>query len=305
MKSILLINGGVLFLTIYADQMFLENFIMNYIILYAVSKFSDKPGKWYRLALSATIGAIYVISSYVFGFYDKQLVGAKLLLAVVMIFTAFDIKNVKDFLKKFLFFLGITFLIGGVSLGLAFLTNLSMIQEGGILYVEEFPVLMLAIGGVVGTIIIKWMCVFLKNKVNTENFLYSIEIKIFDKKILTTVFLDSGHNVYERFTGYPVVIIENRLLEELVPNEILHKVKQSDFDFEDKWKRKLRVIPISTVSNKDEVLIGFRVDECVIHTSSENMYIRNLIVAGCDRKLDNNDKYFALMGNILDSNVTN
>ncbi len=295
-----ILRGGVLFLTVYVDQMFLENFIMNYIILYSTSKFSGVSSRWYRLSVGAFIGAVYVILSYIFGFYDSTLISIKILLAVIMIFASFKIKNIKDFFKALLFFFGITFLIGGASIGIAFLANFSMIEEGGVLYVEEFPVLVIALGCAVSIIIIKWICVFLKKKINLAEFLYDIEIRIFDRKISTTALFDSGHNVKERFTEYPVIIVENCILKELVPGEIIEKISCNDFEFEEKWRRRLRLIPISTVSSQNEVIIGFRADECIIHTGCENKHIGNLVVAGCERTLDREGRYFALMGNIIE-----
>jgi len=286
-------------LTIYIDQMFLENFIMNYIILYSTSKFSGIQSKWYRISIGAIIGAIYVILSYIFNFYNMKFIGPKILLSVIMIFSSFSIKNIKTFFKIFIFFFGITFFVGGASFGLAFLLNASMIKEGGVLYVEEFPVMMIVFGVVASIIIIKWSCVFLKKKINLKELIYNIEISIFDKKLSTTVFLDSGHNVKERFTNYPVIILEKNILKKVIPNEIMEKIEKSDFEFEEKWRKRLRLIPISTVSDKNEVLIGFKVDEGIIYNELENKQIKNLIIVGCDRKLDKEDKYFALMGNIL------
>lgn len=283
-------------MTIYVDQMFLENFIMNYIILYITAKFSGVQTRWYRLISGAVIGAIYVIGSYIFGFYNKQLIIAKILLAVIMLVSSYKIKNIKNFFKALVFFFGITLLIGGASFGLAFLTNAYMISEGGVLYVEEFPVLILVLASITSIIIIKWIGIFLKSKINLKKLLYNMEIRIFERKISTTVFLDSGHNVKESFTGYPVIIVEKTILKELIPDEIIDKIEKNNFEFEEKWKRRLRIIPISTVSDKNEVLIGFRVDEGIIN----DKYIKKLIVVGCDRKLDSEDNYFALMGNILD-----
>jgi len=291
--------GGVLSLTIYVDQMFLENFIMNYIILYAASKFSGVKSKWYRLGISAGIGAVYVIASYIFGFYNEQVFLFKVILAVVMVIVGFDIRNLREFLKAMAFFLGITFLIGGASFGLAFLFNFSMISEGGVLYVEEFPVLMIILGTTVSIIIIKWIVVFLKSRLNLEELLYDVEIKLFDKKILIKAFLDSGHNVKETITGYPVIIVEKSVLEKLVPSEIIEKIRNNDFEFDEKWKKRVRIIPIYTISKDSEVVIGFLVDECVIYMPEGNKYINKLIVASCDKKLSKDSKYDALIGNIV------
>lgn len=286
-------------MTIYVDQMFLENAIMNYIILYFTSKFSGISSKWYRLMIGAIIGSIYVISSYIFGFYDKPFIGIKILLAFVMVVTSFKIKNIKEFFKLFVFFVGITFFIGGASFGLAFIANVSMISEGGVLYVEEFPVVMIALGSVLSFIIGKWILIFLKNKVKINQLLYDIEIKLFDKKIITTALLDSGHSVKESLTGYPVMILEKSMLKEIVPKEVIDKIEKNDFEFEEKFKRRFRIIPVSTVSSESNLLMGFKADECIIHMDVGSKYIKNLVVVGCDRKLDSEGKYFALMGNII------
>lgn len=288
-------------MTIYVDQMFLENFIMNYIILYVTSKFSGKQERWYRLIIGAIIGAMYVIASYIFSFYDRPLIVVKIFLAISMIVTSFKIKNIKEFFKLLIIFVGITFLIGGASFGLAFFANVSMISEGGVLYVEEFPILMITLGCIATFIIGKWLFILLKSKINLTNLLYNVEISFFDRKLYTTAFLDSGHKAREVFTGYPIIIVQRDKLEEIVPKEIFQRISKNDFEFDEKWKRRLRILPISTVNSKSDTLIGFKADNCIIHTESEDKYIKNLIVAVCNRTLDSENKYFALMGNILES----
>jgi hypothetical protein len=64
-------------------------------------------------------------------------------------------------------------------------------------------------------------------------------------------------------------------------------------------RRSLRILPVSTVSSKSDTLIGFKVDECVVHIEEGDKCIKNLIVAWCDRKLDEGDSYFALIGDII------
>lgn len=288
-------------MTIYVDQMFFENFIMNYIILYATSKFLGKQEKWYRLIVGAIIGALYVIFSYIFLFFDKPFIVPKILLAICMVILSFKIKNIKEFFKIFITFIGITFLIGGASFGLAFLANVSMISEGGVLYVEEFPIQMIALGTVVSITIGKWLFVILKNKVNLKKFLYNIEITLCDKKLSTIAFLDSGNNAREVFTGYPIIIVEKNILKEIIPAEIIDKIEKNNFEFDEKWRRRLRILPISTVNSKNDTLIGFKADEGIIHIEEGDKHIKNVIVAGCDRKLDCEGKYFALIGNILEN----
>lgn len=298
-KSILSM-GGVLFLTIYVDQMFFENFIMNYIILYLTSKFSGKSVKWYRLAIGAVIGGIYVILSYIYNFYDTSLIIVKIALVCTIVLVSFEIKEVKDFCKLCVVFVGITFLIGGASFGLAFLFNFTTISAGGVLYVEEFPVIMLALGVAVTLVMIKWIEVFVKNRVRLKNFLYNVDINLFGSTINTVVLLDSGHNVKEKFSGYPVIILNEDIFAEMVPCEIIRKIKESNFDFEEKWRKRFRIINISTVSSKNDSLIGFIADKCVVHREEGNIVIDKIVVVSCDRILDKEGRYFGLIGNFFD-----
>ena len=283
-------------MTIYIDQMFFENFIMNFIILYIVSKFLKISSKWYRLSIGASIGAIYVILSYIIGFYNSTLVVSKIILSVVIVFSSFKIKSFSEFFKILIFFYSVTFFIGGISFGFAYFFNVSIIKEGGVLYVEEFPIIMVAFACMLTLIIGRWIVFLFKNRVSVEEFLYEIEIRLFDKNISTKILMDSGNNVKEPFTGYPVLILENEILKEIVPSEIILMIKKDEFLLEDRWKKKIRIIPVSTINLDSELKVGFKLDEARIYNKGK---IENLIVVGCDKKLSKDNEYHGLIGNVF------
>lgn len=286
-------------MTIYIDQMFFENFIMNYIILYITSKFSGVESKWYRFVVGAIVGAIYVISSYIVGFYDKPLIWAKIILSIVIVVVSFKMKNIKDFFKAILFFYSVTFFIGGVSFGLAYFLNVSMILEGGILYVDEFPIIMVALGTMLTVIIGKWMMILIKSKVNFEEILYEIEITLYDKSIKLIALMDSGNSAKEPITGNPVVIIENSFLYDLVPKDVLDKIEKDDFEVEDKWKKRIKLIPLSTVNSENKIMKGIKVDSLIVTVKEDKKCINNIVVVGCNKKLSKEGKYQALIGNVF------
>ena len=51
--------------TIYADILFLINFIINYLILFATAKISVLPFSRLRLVLSSSLGALYAVLSFI------------------------------------------------------------------------------------------------------------------------------------------------------------------------------------------------------------------------------------------------
>ena len=155
---------------------------------------------------------------------------------------------------------------------------------------------MVAFACMLTLIIGRWIVFLLKNRASIEEFLYEIEIILFDKKVKTKVLMDSGNNVKEPFTGYPVLILENEILKEIVPSEIIFMIKKDEFLLEDKWKKKIRIIPVSTINLDSELKVGFKLDEAIIHNKGK---IDNLIVVGCDRNLSKDNEYHGLIGNVF------
>lgn len=285
---------------IYADQMFVENFIMNYIILYMTAKFCGIDFKWYKLSIGSTIGALYVILSYVFLFYNEPLIIAKILLSVAIVYFSFFPKRLKIFIRILLYFYSITFFIGGVSFGLAYFFNVVTVKEGGILYVEEFPVILVAIGSCFSYILGKYILSFIKQRKRLNQFVYKVEVKIFGKQMEFKALYDSGHNVKEPFTNYPVIIVEGEVVRDVISKEVYEKIKNGSEEIEEKIKSKVRIIPISTVSSDREVLVGFKTDECYVYENEEKIAVKNVIIAICDKRISKDGKFVGLIGDCID-----
>ena len=80
-------------MTIYIDIIFIENIIMNAIILYATSIILKQKVKIIRLIISSTIGSIYSILMYITKFTIYSSTISKFLLSIVIVYTAFKPQN--------------------------------------------------------------------------------------------------------------------------------------------------------------------------------------------------------------------
>lgn len=282
-------------MTIYADQMFLENFIMNFIILYMTARFCGIDARWYKLSLGSSIGAIYVILSYVFLFYSDPMILAKIVLSFLMVYVSFIPKDIKMFFRVLMHFYIITFFIGGISFGIAYFFNVVTIYDSGILYVEEFPIILVAVGTLIAFISGKYVIAFIKYSRQMKGLIYKIKIKIMTNSIELNGFYDSGHNVHEPFTNYPVVIVEKNAIKNIVPEEVIKNIENDNFDFKDEWKSKLRVIPIATVTNGKTMLPGFKTDEFYVYIDGKEKIVKNVVVSICDKKLSKDGSFEALL----------
>ena len=91
-------------MTIYIDIIFIENIIMNAIILYATSIILKQKVKIIRLIISSTIGSIYSILMYITKFTIYSSTISKFLLSIVIVYTAFKPQNSKKMFKQIIIF---------------------------------------------------------------------------------------------------------------------------------------------------------------------------------------------------------
>ena len=107
-------------MTIYIDIIFIENIIMNAIILYATSIILKQKVKIIRLIISSTIGSIYSILMYITKFTIYSSTISKFLLSIVIVYTAFKPQNSKKMFKQIIIFYLTSFVFGGVALYLIY-----------------------------------------------------------------------------------------------------------------------------------------------------------------------------------------
>ena len=89
---------------IYIDIIFIENIIMNTIILYATAIILKQKVKNIRLIISAVIGSIYSILMYITKLTIYSSIISKFILSVVMAYVAFKPNDIKKKIKQIIIF---------------------------------------------------------------------------------------------------------------------------------------------------------------------------------------------------------
>ena len=107
-------------MTVYLDVILIENLCMNYIILFATGYVMKIKIKHIRLLLSALIGGIYAIMGYmqILEIYASTIM--KVVLSVVMVYIAYQPKNVKSLGKQIIIFYLTSFVFGGCAFALLY-----------------------------------------------------------------------------------------------------------------------------------------------------------------------------------------
>lgn len=107
-------------MTIYLDIVFIENILMNYIILFTTCIVCKQKRQQVRLIISSIIGALYSVAYYI---TEMKIYGAmitKILLSIVMIYVAFNSKKLKKIFKEIIIFYLTSFAFGGCAFAIIY-----------------------------------------------------------------------------------------------------------------------------------------------------------------------------------------
>lgn len=289
-------------MVIYVDEMFLENFIMNYLIIYMTGYILKNKTIWYKRVLGAGVGAVYVIFSYILNVTIYQEFIYKFILSAFIILISFNIGGVKDFIKSFFVFYLITFMIGGVSFGFIYLLNIKINTYDGGVYIEKFPLQVIIISTFTVFICVKIIGIILKNKMRFNTTILPIEIFLNNKKIRVDALFDTGNTVRAPYTNKNVIFVEIESLKQLVPYtvyEVLKNCDEIDKLSDYYWKTRFTFIPFSTVGHDREMILGIKPDKVIVFMDERRIITNDVVIGVCKRKLSKGEKYSALLGNII------
>ncbi|AEY66630.1 sigma-E processing peptidase SpoIIGA [Clostridium sp. BNL1100] len=292
---------------IYLDVLILENLVINYLILYVTAKFSRYRTSTLRLFSGAIIGALYVgviiIEPDIKVFYTTL---AKILLSFFIIAVTFSPRKIMTFIKTLVIFYISTFIFAGAALAFLFFNEQGGFVKNGIVYVfgqSKWSLMFFSL--VTVGIIIKIFMEVIQSKFTRDNLLIPVKISFDNRKIGFPALVDTGNSLKDPLTNNPVMVVEFKALEELLPIEIKDIFKNSKEDdlscvtttiSTSKWFSRFRLIPFSSLGKENGMLIGFKPDFIEIGEEEEKRDVKNVIVGIYNRSLSRNEKYKALLG---------
>ena len=291
-------------MTIYLDVIFLENIVINYIILYVTGLISKIQIKQKRLMAGALIGAFYSIIYYVLNLKIYSSFIIKIILSIVIIYVAFNSNSFKDLLKRVLLFYLTSFVFGGSAIAIIYMVNSQNITiQNGVL-VGSYTIRTVLIGIVIAYFTIIFAFRILKTKISKKDLICEIEIIFNNKKIKSKALIDTGNLLKEPITNLPVIVMERTLLDEVLPKEILNNSEEilgGDFskipeNIKEKYYSKLKVIPYSSLGKQNGMLLGIKGENLVVYLKDEILHLDKAIIAIYDKSLTKRGEYRSLLG---------
>lgn len=274
-------------MVVYADTVFLINFVSAYIMLYILGLFINKtsPKKKRLLFASAAGGitatAIFCIEMPVFLTYVLRLMAVFLMLLI----TFFELR--KHILNQVAWFL---MLSGIITFSMVFIVSLAskplqIVTKAGIIYFDIPPEIFLILLIISYLIMVLFIRMF-KNRKNKKY--YTMSVTHNDKTITVTALFDSGNLLKEPITGKYVSVLEWESVKKLFDlncdfSEIANHAEEM----------KLWAVPFKSLGNQSGILFAFLADR--IEIPEEKKCHEKSFVGIYDKPLSRNSEYHALI----------
>jgi len=300
---------------IYADVIFLVNWIMDFFILWVVAKLMRKSVSSHRILIGAGIGALLHGILFFIPFLHRMYnVLGFLALAMIMIAFTFQPKGFKEFFNLTIALHLIAAAIGGTAVALFYYTNLGVILTKSVYRgIQDFPVHILLLSTILSYALLKlgsyWITKHIKNKAY-----YPIRIYFNGHTVDANALVDTGNSLYDPLTQTPVIIVEFIALEHFLPDSIrflflekkennLQIVTQTLEDSQEECL-KIRMIPFSSLGTPNGMLIGFKPDQVDIISKKEVTVSKEVIIGIYNHTLSSDNTYQALLHPDIIQNYT-
>lgn len=278
-------------MTVYLDIVFVENLLMNYIILFATGFIQKIQMKQLRLIASSSFGGVYAIISYLNIIPIYSNIFMKILLSIIMIYIAFNPQNVKKMCKTILLFYLTSFVMGGCALALLYMISPESIAFKDGVLVGTYPMKITIVAGLVGFCIIQIAFQINKRQLKKKDMICNLEISINKQKSEVKAYLDSGNTLREPLTKKPVIVVEKNKIKNFTDID-LEKIIGGDEPNTENLK--LKIIPFNSIGKQNGMLIGVKPDFVKIEYEDREEYIYDVVIGMYDKKI--NKDYHALIG---------
>lgn len=292
---------------VYVDVVFLVNLIMDFFILWATGKIGKISIKMVRVFLGALFGAFYSLVIFFPEWPVLTSLTVKILCSLMMVLIAFAPLPLGTFMRSLGYLYLVSFAMGGAVMGAIYLTNNApgyvqawngaAIIMGNIHYgwlsVAIGMAILLGVGGLS----------YVRKNWFQQHLLSEIILTFGREKASLLALLDTGNQLVDPLTQKPVIVVEVRALQKLIPQEVVNIINSGEeirfselaLSIDAQWLSRLRIIPFNSVGRSHGLMLGFRPDTVEIRHHGKVYKSGDVIVGLVNKKLSNQGRYQALL----------
>ncbi len=215
---------------VYIEYAFLDNMIINYVLLKTATRCAKIKTRFIFLFLSSLLGTAVALILPLVKLPFTLLIGIKILLAVTMVYISGKFIKVKSYFITLAFFILFTFLCGGFLIALFTFAGVDYNQYFLLNNDSVIPIGISVLIIYVASLFVTKVTKTLLKERNLKPFLRSCIIVVNKKKFSVNGFIDSGNGLYDKKSGLPVIVCSNDLFLKLQSAGVKKSISSITFD---------------------------------------------------------------------------
>ncbi|MBW4837957.1 MAG: sigma-E processing peptidase SpoIIGA [Paenibacillaceae bacterium] len=299
-------------LVVYIDLLFLMNLLIDASLLLVTAWMRKQKIILWRLALSAGVGAMYVVMMFLpeLSFLYTFLV--KFLFSVAMLWIAFGFGSLQNSLRNMGAFYIVNFAAAGGILGVHYLLQDSGEIWSGIWYSASgglsFSIKIGALFILVCFVVILWWFKRVmdarERQERIHSFMAELEVRVGDVTITCTGLIDTGNQLSDPLSRLPVTVMEASLWERVLPpsyrgkladeradNLILELTEAGDFP----WPERLRLVPYRGINKGTQFMLALKPDEVTVRLEGREHRSTRVLIGLDGGRLSTEGTYRAIV----------
>ena len=259
---------------VFLDVLLVENFVVNYFLLYITSQMLRVKLRIRDYVLGALVGSLYVIVLIFPGLRLLTTVPFKLIFTIVIVTITFKKKDIPFLIKATVIFFLSSFLLAGLCIyiewqGLDIFTSLN--GEIKFTYKESMMAVMIIY------VSFNRVYSYLKDRFDISKLVYDVKIITKSSQLTIKAFLDTGNELREPATNLPVMVVDKNLFRNI------------DLEHYDKF-----YIPYQVVNGSGGSMEGFKPEYIELNLKGR-IERREVIIAYNESTLSGAKEYRALL----------
>lgn len=281
-------------LVVYIDLIFAANLLIDGILLWLTGWLVKLKVSWWRLALSALVGALYVVMMFVpeLSFLYTFLI--KFGLSVVMLWIAFGFRSLQSYLRVLGAFYIINFAAAGGIVGIHYLLQSSGDIWNGILFTSSGgQAYRMKIGFwfvlAVLPLVLLLFKLFHSSRVRREqleSYIGEVTVEIDGVTVVCPGLLDTGNRLSDPLTRIPVMVMEASLWEGHLPASWKGRLTQTSADTllletdgqSFAWQDRMRLVPYRGINRGSSFMLALKPDLVKIQLGEETFYSKRVLI---------------------------
>lgn len=280
---------------VYLDLTFLNNFIMDFIILWATSRLSGVRPNYTRIAIAAAMGAAYAVGYVWLSGNPLFSLTGKIVFSLLMVILAINPARWQDYGKVLLYFYVINFTVAGATIAASSLLAGTVVES-------VFPAIWIFVAVLAALAIGLFAGRYVKEHLLPGLLKFQVVLRFGKQHCTGHGFVDTGNALKDPLTRRPVIVAEYTLIKSCLPQDLQNLVEGNQNEeaileqiMSSSWANRLRLIPFSSIGRKNGMLLGVRADEVVLNIGSKDILHKNAVVGIYREQLNPQGNYQLLI----------